>query len=765
MESSRIIIFFCSALLTTAAYTQEQSSISGSNDRINYNYSGDDTRLGIGIDEDGEIIGEFLKSFAETYDSNWMGEGWFSDGAGGLKLNYHWIPGLENEQGLIDQADDLRIWKVFGALDQNSEDDRKLTLGLGSEAQDKFWNVNLSGAITDRRFVNQSSVTVTDVISGNLNGRDFIQNRSIETITRLYESPYDWGIGARYGRFFENNLIRLTGGLDYEQGDFSSDQFTGSLSLEKYFNNTGHSIALTIEQLFKNGEFETEDDDTRASFVYRYDFGRTYRPTTVYEDVEVVDQEALNALQKSKTQVIQNEIDLSSVAFFDLDKAELREETKSLLDELVETINNTKLASNITVIGHTCWLGTNEYNQNLSERRASAAMNYLISKGIPADTLFADGKGETQPAYDNQGPDIAKNRRVVISFLSLEEDYKPVPVVADEAPMKWVRKEVEAPAAWINRALRNPALHKRRVDVYKEVETEEIETLGERIFLNSPPVAEDDTINIARNISGVVIDVLSNDSDPDEDDVITITDLTLPANGSVTNNGTSLSYTPNEGFIGTDTFMYTITDTEGNTASATVTIEVANNPPTAVDDNVTTTGNTDISEQQITIFVLANDSDSDGTELTVKNVTEPANGTIRINSDGSLTYRPNNGFIGTDSVIYTITDADGAEDTATVTIEVLESNNLPIAVDDGRTTTMNRPVTLNVLENDSDPDGDVLSVVSVDTTGTLGTVEFQADGTVNYTPPADWCGLDTFTYTITDGIALATATVTINIID
>ncbi|WP_395377901.1 Ig-like domain-containing protein [Marinicella sp. W31] len=765
MDFPRIAIFFCSVLLSTAGYSQEQSSISGSNDRINYNYSGDETRLGIGIDEDGEIIGDFLKSFGESYDSNWMGEAWFSDGAGGLKLNYHWIPGLENEQGLIDNADDLRIWKVFGALDQNSEDDRKLTLGVGSEAQDKFWNVNLSGAITDRRFVNQSSVTVTDIINGTLNGRDFIQNRSIETITRLYESPYDWGIGARYGRFFENNLIRLTGGLDYEQGDFSSDQFTGSISLEKYFNNTGHSVALTLEQLFKNGDFETEDDDTRASLVYRYDFGRTYRPVTTYEDVEVVDQEALDVLQKSKTQVIQNEIDLSSVAFFDLDQYQLREETKSLLDELVESINNTKLASNITVIGHTCWLGTDKYNQKLSERRASAAMNYLIDKGIPANKLFADGKGESEPAYNNEGPDIAKNRRVVISFLSLEDGYKQVPVVADEAPMKWERKEVQAPAAWINRALRNPALHKRRVDVYKEVETEQIETLGERVFLNSPPLAEDDSINIARNISGVVIDVLNNDSDPDEDDVITITDLTLPANGSVTNNGTSLSYTPNEGFIGTDTFMYTITDTEGNTASATVTIEVANNPPTAVDDNVTTTGNTPNSEQQITIFVLANDSDSDGTELTVKQVTEPTNGTIRINSDSSITYRPNDGFIGTDSVIYTITDADGAEDTATVTINVIDNNNAPIAVDDGRSTTMNRPVTLNVLENDSDPDGDVLTVVSVDTAGTLGTVEFQADGTVNYTPPADWCGIDTFTYTITDGFFQATATVSINILD
>ena len=760
MDFSRLLVLTCSTLLSTAAISQEQSSIHGSGDRINYNYSGDDSRLGIGIDEDGEIIGEFLKSFGETYHSNWMGEGWFSDGAGGLKLNYHWIPGLENEQGLIDQADDLRIWKVFGAVDQNSEDDRKLSLGFGSEAQDKFWNVNLSGAITDRRFVNQTSVIANDVISGTLNGRDFIQNRSIETITRLYESPYDWGIGARYGRFFENNLIRLTGGLDYEQGDFSSDQFTGSLSLEKYFNNTGHSIALTVEQLFKNGDFETEDDDTRATFVYRYDFGRTYRPTTAYNEVEVVDQEALDALKQSKTQVIQNEIDLSSVAFFDFDKSELRDETKSLLDDLAATISNAKLASNITVIGHTCWIGTEKYNQDLSQRRATSAKNYLIEKGIPANILFADGKGESQPAYDNEGPDIAKNRRVVVSFLTLEENYKEVDVPTEDVPMKWVRKEVEAPPAWIDRALRNPALHKRRVDVYKEVETEEIETLGDIIFLNAPPIAENDAISILRNISGVVIDVLNNDSDPDEGDVITITDVTLPANGSVTNNGTSLSYTPNNGFIGTDTFTYTISDEDGETATATVTIDVQNNPPEAVDDNVIANG-----DEPLLVDVLSNDSDSDGTVLTVKTVTTPANGTASINDDGTITYQANAEFKGNDSFSYIITDADGAEATATVFVTVQNRNNAPIAVDDARATTMNRVVNLNVLENDSDPDNDVLTVVSVDTSGTLGTVQFQADGSMTYTPPTDWCGIDTFTYTITDGIAQATATVSINILD
>lgn len=766
MTTSRlyVFIFFLTTSITTSLAAQEKSSITGSGDRLNYAYNGDETRVGIGIDNEGEIIGEFFKSFGQRYNKNWMGEGWFSDGAGGIKLSYHWIPALTDEQQLMnaDNIDQIRVWKLFGAIDQNTFDDRKMTLGFGSEAKDTFWNINLSGALTDERLANQSSVIANDIITGMLDGRNYIQERSIETITRLYETPYDWGVGARIGHFFDNKLFRLTGGLDYEQGDFSSDQFTGSINLEKYFNNTGHSIALSIEQLFKNGDFETEDDDTRATLLYRYDFGKNYRPTTVEKEVEVVDEIALAQLKKAqkKQQVVQNQIDLSSVAFFDLDSAILRDDTKQLLDQLAEDIMQSQLASKITVIGHTCWLGTQTYNQELSEKRAKSAKQYLVSRGLSNQTILTDGKGEMQPAYNNEGPEMEKNRRVVISFLTVEDNYVPAEVTEIKAPMKWVKKAVDAPPAWINRALRNPALHKKTVDVYKEVQIEEVETLGEIVFINTPPLAENDQITIMRNISGVVIDVLNNDSDPDPNNQINITDISIPAHGTVTNNGNSLSYTPETGFIGTDTFTYTISDNDGETATATVTVLVENAAPDAVDDNVVARGN-----NPIIIDVLANDSDSDGTVLTVTSTTTPTNGTVSINTDSTINYQPNDGYLGNDSFEYTIMDADGAQSTATVYVSVQGDNTAPIAVDDLRATRMNTPVTLNVLENDSDADGDTLTIVSMDTTGTLGTIEYQADGTVTYTPPLDWCGLDTFTYVMTDGFVEVTATVTINVVD
>ena len=157
-----------SMLSAFAAGAQEHTSVSGSEDQINFAYAGDDTRLGIGIDNDGEIIGEFLKSFNTDWDSNWMGEIWLSDGAGGLKLDYHRISGANEKGDLINNEDNLRIWKYFAAVDQNTFDDRKFTVGFGSEARDKFWNINVSSAITGSRLASQSSTTVVSDIFGQL---------------------------------------------------------------------------------------------------------------------------------------------------------------------------------------------------------------------------------------------------------------------------------------------------------------------------------------------------------------------------------------------------------------------------------------------------------------------------------------------------------------------------------------------------------------------------------------------------------------------
>ena len=144
-----------------------------------------------------------------------------------------------------------------------------------------------------------------------------------------------------------------------------------------------------------------------------------------------------------------------------------------------------------------------------------------------------------------------------------------------------------------------------------------------------------------------------------------------------------------------------------------------------------------------TTDVVANDSDSDGsldlTTLAIVSGSGPSNGAVVVNADGSITYSPNPGFVGTDSYTYEVCDNEGACGQATVTVEVdatTAANLLPVAVDDTISTDMDTAITSTVLSNDYDNDDglDVTSVTIV-TDGSRGSAVASAvDGTVTYTP-------------------------------
>jgi len=276
--------------------------------------------------------------------------------------------------------------------------------------------------------------------------------------------------------------------------------------------------------------------------------------------------------------------------------------------------------------------------------------------------------------------------------------------------------------------------------------------------VNYPPVAVDDSATTPQD-TPVTINILSNDFDPDND-TLTVASVTQGAHGSVTNNGNNVTYTPALNFTGTDSFTYTISDGNGGTDTAIVTVTVTsiNHPPVAVDDNATTPQDT-----PVTINILSNDSDPDaGDTLTVNLVTPGTHGSVTINGS-NVTYTPNSGFTGTDSFTYTISDGNDGTDTATVTITVASINHPPVAVDDSATTLQDTPVTINVLSNDSDPDaGDTLTVNSV-TQGSHGSVTNNGSN-VTYTPALNFTGTDSFAYTVNDGNGgTDTATVTVTV--
>ena len=293
-------------------------------------------------------------------------------------------------------------------------------------------------------------------------------------------------------------------------------------------------------------------------------------------------------------------------------------------------------------------------------------------------------------------------------------------------------------------------------------------TVNDTVPDNRPPVARNDLERTPFN-TPVTVNLLGNDSDPDGD-TLTVTSITQPANGTaVLNADGTVTYTPRDGFFGSDTFTYTISDGNGGTATATarVIVDREDRQPDARDDTNQTNFETPVRGN------VARNDDLGDRPARFRLVDGPQNGTVQLDQFGRYTYTPNAGFSGTDTFTYEIRDRDGDVDTATVTITVGDRPNRdPIARDDRSSGPAGQPQTVNLLGNDTDPDGDPLTVTSIEgqqvSPGDViqvsnGTVRVNADGTVTVTPDAGFVGDVVFDYHISDGrggTADATATVT-----
>jgi hypothetical protein len=234
-------------------------------------------------------------------------------------------------------------------------------------------------------------------------------------------------------------------------------------------------------------------------------------------------------------------------------------------------------------------------------------------------------------------------------------------------------------------------------------------------------------------------------TDNDEADQALVIGVGAPGFGQVAVNADqSVTYLPAADYTGTDSFTYTITDRSGGTAEGVVTVLV-NSRPLAQDDIAITTAGL-----PVTLAPLANDSDPDGDGLVLASVTTPGHGSVEILPDQKLLYRPQQGFVGTDSFTYAVVDPNGAGAAAAVTVTVTESDLPPFALPDSVATTTDMPVRISPLVNDGDPDGDPLRFVAL-TMPEHGAVAVNDDGTLTYTPASGFNGSDSFTYTIADG--------------
>jgi PKD repeat protein len=192
---------------------------------------------------------------------------------------------------------------------------------------------------------------------------------------------------------------------------------------------------------------------------------------------------------------------------------------------------------------------------------------------------------------------------------------------------------------------------------------------------NEAPTANNDSDSTNED-TAVDVAVLFNDSDPDGD-ALDVTTVGNPSNGSTSINGNdTIRYVPDANYHGADSFTYSVSDGNGGSDSATVsmTVNAVNDFPSAVDD----TGITTARDTAVDIYVLNNDSDVDGDGLNISAAGNGAIGNVTDNG-GYLTYQPNPGVTGADSFGYSISDGNGGSDSASVFVTVLAPNLPPTA--------------------------------------------------------------------------------------
>jgi VCBS repeat-containing protein len=269
--------------------------------------------------------------------------------------------------------------------------------------------------------------------------------------------------------------------------------------------------------------------------------------------------------------------------------------------------------------------------------------------------------------------------------------------------------------------------------------------------VNDPPVAVPDYYPLGTLSVDSTNGVLANDFDIDSSaSTFRALLVTQTMHGSValSTNG-SFTYSPTNGYTGSDVFTYSVKS--GNTTSAPARVKIGNTAPLAGIDLYPRSLGVPVVITNSNQGLLANDSDPDGdSPLTSWLDTPPTNGTVVINTDGTFTYTPNAGFTNTDAFTYHIND--GIEDSLPARVKI--GNTTPVAINDSNYLTftgqqLTVPAAQGVLSNDTDTDGDQLTAQLVTTT-THGALLLNANGTFTYSPNSGYVGTDSFTYRASD---------------
>ena len=660
-------------------------------------YVGGDGSISLGFNADGETEGQLMGVFARNDERAVVGQLWWDrSGAGGLQGDFNWLWGATAAEAREDPSK-AAVARLSFAVAQNGEHNRKATLGFGFERRDYSIDAYLSRGIGGGKHAGSVFADETRPVTGSDDIGTYTELETTTIETLLESKAYDSEFGVQFSHVFDPIGMRVYGGAGLQDGEGSASAKIFSLGVDSPLGRRGWAMSARAEHQRRDGDFEDDRSDTRLSLYLRYQFGGrgAFVPTSELTSPAWV-QRALGRASSAAPRTVDS--------------------------------YRTARGRNVTVTH-----GPREYDNHFPLARADSA---ATTEGMPVmiDVLANDTDPDGDALAISSVAPPANGTATIEGSAIL---YTPAPGFTGTDSFTY---SVVDPAGGVAGAT---------VTV----------TITESVDPNQPPVARNDRATTTID-SPVSIAVLANDFDPD-DDVLTIVSVGTPANGTAARSGNSVLYTPAPGFVGSDSFPYTIEDGNGGSATAMVTVLVTqapNRPPFAIADAAATTIDTPVS-----IAVLANDSDPDGDPLSILSVGTPASGTASITGN-TILYAPAPGTTGNDSFPYTISDGRGGTATALVSVRVngATPNNPPVAQDDAATAPGGGTVTIPVLANDSDPDGDPLAILAVGTPA-LGTAAISGAGIV-YTAPVGIAATDTFTYTIGDGRGgQATGTVTVTI--
>jgi len=281
------------------------------------------------------------------------------------------------------------------------------------------------------------------------------------------------------------------------------------------------------------------------------------------------------------------------------------------------------------------------------------------------------------------------------------------------------------------------------------------------LSFNDMPLATNDTLRITEDDPVSIIDVQANDIDVDGDSLITSI-VTTPGKGTaVVMMNDSIAYTPMPDSTGVDVIAYQVCDTAGLCGVAIIFIEIdpVNDRPVANQDSIAIPEDS----MNVAVAILANDFDADRDIINLDTVHDPLNGGSIVLMNDTLVYTPSLNFTGLDSIQYSICDT-ALCDTTFLIVNVIPINEPPVAVKDSITVLEDTTnVKIAFLANDMEVDGDsiVLDSLFTSTQGISGTL---SNDTLCYTPTANFNGLDSLKYIITDGAFKDSAYIIINVL-